>query len=335
MNTKNNSRIQILKVLEILNKYSDCDHCINASQIEEKLLELGIKAERRSIYKDIAALNSCGYEINRGSSKKDGYYCDSREFELPEIRLLIDAVEGTPFITRKKTQQLKKHLLSLLSVYQAESFSSELYMDDRSKFKNEEIYYNVDRINEAIKNKKKIKFVYYHKVIKEGKLCNDSGREFIVSPYGLFWLDDRYYLAGNYEKYDTIANYRIDRMKKVEILDEECRNVSEVYSKELFDTAEYVRLNVEAFSGESEQVKLKFPPYLLDVITDKFGEDIEFVKKGNTSITTTLELNISDGLINWLLPYADKIEILYPEKLKSELIGRLHKINDFLKTDIV
>ena len=203
-------------------------------------------------------------------------------------------------------------------------------MDERSKFKNEEIYYNVDRINEALKNKKKIKFVYYHKVIKEGKLCNDDGREFIVSPYGLFWLDDRYYLAGNYAKYDSIANYRIDRMKKVEILDEECRNVSEVYSKEDFDTAEYVRLNVEAFSGESEQVKLKFPPYLLDVITDKFGEDIEFVKKGNTSITTTLELNISDGLINWLLPYADKIEILSPEKLKSELIDRLHKINDFL-----
>lgn len=326
MPDENKSRIQLLKVLEILKKYSDCDHNINASQIEERLNEMGIQAGRRSIYKDISALIECGYDINKAQSSKNGFYYDCREFELPEIRLLIDAVEGAPFITRKKTNELTERLLSMLSVYQGNLITGSVYGGERHKFKNEEIYYNIDRINDAINRNKKISFMYYHKAVKNGQLTNNDGRKFILSPYGLFWAADRYYLAANYEKYNDISNFRIDRMKKVHIIEEDRRDVSEVSEYEIFDIADYVKKSILAFSGSGERLKLEFPTELLDIITDKFGEDIELIRKGDDMLTVSLTLNISEGLINWLIPYADKINVLKPEHLHSAVKERINSI---------
>ncbi len=325
------SRAEILKVFDILKKYSDCDHHLNAAQIAEYILDENVNVERRAIYKDISALIECGYDVNKSSNLRSGYYYGEREFQLPEIRLLIDAIEGAPFITRKKTEQLKFKLLSFLSIYQSENLNDNIYRGERHKFTNEEIYYNIDTINEAIKANKKITFTYYHKLVKNGKLSVNDGRKFTVSPYGLFWLEDRYYLAANYDKYDNIANYRIDRMKKVVITEQNRREVAEVYNSSVFDISEYVGKSVQAFSGEASKIKLKIDSDMLDIVTDKFGDEIELVKKGKTSLDVMINVNISEGLVNWLLPYSKKISVIYPDSLKRSINEKIKDLYDHIK----
>lgn len=245
MAARRGQKLKLLYIVKILTQLTDEEHPMSATEICERLAECGVTAERKSIYNDIECLVSFGYDIIFTRTPKNGYFLASREFELPEIFLLCDAVRTAKFISEKKTRELTAKLDGLISKYQSKRNIHGIYIDSSNKTHNEELFYNIDSINTAITEGKKIKFTYSKRVLQEGKNIITESKTRIVSPYAMTWQFDYYYLIGNYEKYDNLMNLRIDRIHSVEILDEPIRHFSEVsdYS-DTFDVADYTKKTV-------------------------------------------------------------------------------------------
>jgi predicted DNA-binding transcriptional regulator YafY len=323
-----NSKIRFLELLKLLKRYSDENHPLSGAQLCKLLQKQGIEAERKSVCRDIALLNKHGFDIIHTRLPKQGYFIAKRDFELPEVRLLMDAVLAAPFITNKKTAELTDKLCGLLSCYQADDVLKQNHMQQRVKFENEEIYYNIDTINRAIAEHKKIAFCYHHRVIANQKAKYDKGRKFVISPYALLWVSDKYYLAGNYDKYDAISNYRLDRMKHVEATSLESRPLNEVSSYEKhFDTSDYLKKTFNMYNGEQEMIALRCSNELLETIVDKFGSDLEFSCHDDHAFTVRASVYVSDGLIDWLLQYGDRITVLSPKSLKDIMIKRIEALS--------
>lgn len=327
-------RVKTEYILKYLNRYSDSEHCVNSNTIIKYLKENGINCARKSVYDDINALNMFGYDISRGLSSNEGYFMAERPFETSEVRLMIDAVASAPFITEKKTQQLIDKLLDFLSVYQRKTITSQISNGKRVKFSNEQIYYVIDEINSAIAAKKRIEFDYYKYTIIDNKPTLEKQRRFQISPYALVWAHDNYYLVGNYDKYNNLSNYRLDRIKMVEILDKDARPYSEICNQETrLDVSDYAKKNIMMYSGEEVEIELICNNELLDLMIDKFGTDVTFVNKMKNRFYIKAKVFFSDGLINWLFQYSDRIKILSPNKLKKKITEKAKATTDFLKED--
>jgi Predicted transcriptional regulator len=319
-----NAKMKLLLLLKLLRKYSDDEHPVSAVELCRLLEQEGIGTERKSVYRDLDVLTKFGVDIVYTRSPRQGFFIAKRDFELAEVRLLMDAVLTAPFITNKKTAELTDKLCELLSCHQAETVLKQIYVDQRIKFDNEEIYYNIDTINRAVAQHKKVSFSYHHRVIAGGKAQLDEGREFTISPYALLWANDKYYLAGNYEKYDTISNYRLDRMKRIALTALEARPFSEVCSyRDYFDTADYLRRTFNMYNGEQERIVLRCSNSLLETIVDKFGGAIEFSCHDSNAFTVRASVYVSDGLVEWLLQYGDRVIVLSPQTLKDEMLKRI------------
>ncbi len=324
MTDHGNAKMKLLFVFKLLRKYSDDEHPVSAVELCRLLEQEGIGTERKSVYRDLDALTKFGVDIVYTRSPRQGFFIAKRDFELAEVRLLMDAVLTAPFITNKKTADLTDKLCELLSCHQAETVLKQIYVDQRIKFDNEEIYYNIDAINRAVAQHKKVSFSYHHRVIADRKAQLDEGREFIISPYALLWANDKYYLAGNYEKYDTISNYRLDRMKRIALTAMEARPFREVCSyRDYFDTADYLRRTFNMYNGEQQRIALRCSNNLLETIIDKFGGDIEFSCHDSNAFTVRTSVYVSDGLIEWLLQYGDRVIVLSPQTLKDEMLKRI------------
>ncbi len=323
-----NSKIKLLLLLELLNQFSDEEHPLSSSEICALLEERGVLCERKSIYRDIAVLTEYGIDIISTRSPKAGFFVAKRKFELPEVRLMLDAVLTAPFITNKKTAELTGKLRELLSCYQAESVFKQIYVDQRLKFDNEEIFYNIDTVNRAIAANKQITFLYHHQIIVGQNAQLDKGREFRISPYALLWANDKYYLAGNYDKYDTVSNFRLDRMKRAAISELDSRPFSEVSPYcNYFDTADYLRKSFNMYRGEQELIELRCANNLLEAVVDKFGSEIEFSCHDDNAFTVRAHVYVSDGLIEWLLQYGERIVVQSPSHLKQEMIEKINGLS--------
>ncbi|HHV31730.1 helix-turn-helix transcriptional regulator [Caproiciproducens sp. LBM24188] len=322
-----NTKMKLLVLMKLLTEYSDEEHPMNSSELCSLLEQAGIHSERKSLYRDIAILSEAGIDIVRTKSPRPGFFIAKREFELPEVRLLMDAVLTAPFITNKKTTELTEKLKSLLSRHQAESISNQIFIEKRVKFDNEEIYYTIDAINRAIANNKQITFQYRHRVIKDHKLGFDSGREFTISPYALIWANDKYYLAGNYAKYDDVSNYRVDRMRHVVVTEQEARPFSEVSPyREYFDSADYLKKSFNMYHGEQEMVELRCTNDILETVADKFGDEVEFCCHDEKGFTVRARVYVSKGLVEWLLQYGDRIVVQQPKHLREEMIHQIEAL---------
>ncbi|HEX3038383.1 MAG TPA: WYL domain-containing transcriptional regulator [Oscillospiraceae bacterium] len=323
------SKQKLLILLNILMKYTDESHPLTAEELCEQLMKKGVPTERKSIYRSISALMDCGFEIiSTRALPKPGYFLANRDFELAEVRLLMDAVLAAPFITSKKTQELTGKLRSLLSCYQADEVLKQVYVERRVKFDNEEIYYIIDALNTAISSKKKIRFCYHHRIISGDQLQFDDGREFVISPYALIWSNDKYYLAGNYDKYNTVGNYRIDRMKHITITDEDARPFNEVSNYvEYFDVSDYLKKSFNMYNGEQEQIELCCANSILETIVDKFGSNLSFARSDDEHFCVQANVCISDGLIEWLMQYGDRVVVNKPDTLRERLIDKIKELS--------
>lgn len=314
------NRLRLLYLLEALKQETDEEHPLSAQELCAILAEKGIEAERKSIYRDINALNDSGYEIGSTRIPKSGFYLMKREFELPEVRLLVDAVQSAPFLTAKKTAQMTEKLCSLVSRPQSVQLGPQLSVERRRKFDNEEIYYTIDALHSAITQNKKIHFLYYHKELQAGRVVCNTGREFTVSPYALLWANDKYYVAANYEKYDSISNYRLDRMKRVCIVEEERRPFAEVSDyTDHFDAADYVSRSFRMYRGEIEEVELSCAVELLEDMLDRFGSDVLFPSEVGERFSLRTQVYVSDGLVKWLLQYGGQVVVLHPSSLRERM----------------
>lgn len=327
MAARRGQKVKLLYIIKIMTELTDEEHPLSATEICEKLASYDITAERKAIYDDIECLISFGYDIIQTRVPKNGYFLASRDFELPEVFLLGDAVRTAKFISEKKTRELTSKLDKLLSSHQSKRNISAIYIDSSNKTRNEELFYNIDRINTAIEQGKKIKFTYSKRVLHQGRQIVTESKTRVVSPYAMTWQFDYYYLIGNYEKYDNLMNLRIDRIHSVEVLDEPIRHFGEVSDyRDTFDVADYTKKLFGMFGGNMQEVKLRCSNKILEQVTDRFGDGIFITNVTETTFDFTAKAAVSDALVTWIMNYADAIEVITPIELRNKVKDRAEKI---------
>lgn len=321
-------KLKTLLVFKYIDEFSDEAHPLSTSQIIEMLANEGIKCERKSIYADVKTLKEIGYDIvSIKSPINGGFFMASRKFEIPEVRLLIDAVTSAGFITPKKTQSLVEKLESLVSKNQANSIVTQVYIDPSTKCDNEEIYYIIDALHKAIQDRKKVKFIYKRRNIDVENKKNYTEKTFTVSPYALIWKDDHYYLICNNQKYNNIMNLRVDRIRKVNTLDEPTRPVGEVSEyKNSFDVADYSKKMFNMYSGKSDKIRIACELELREQIMDRFGAKVPLSAYDSSHFETTVDVAVSDGLIAWLMSFGKKVRVLEPQYLADAVKERAQQI---------
>ncbi len=327
---KGYTKLKLLYIKDFLEKESDEDNPVSADDIIAMLESKGIKCERKSVYSDIETLRRYGMDIESARYPKAGYSLLARDFELPELRLLVDAVQAANFITQKKSRELIKKIGTLCSEQQKKTIEGQVYIENRVKCTNEEIYYNIDIIHRAITSGRQISFIYGKRCISDDATeIRLQEKEHCVSPYAMIWSNDHYYLVSNNEKYDNLMHLRIDRMKKVEITDKKSRSFSEVSPyRQFFDSADYSGRIFNMYSGDNRRVEISCDYSILEEILDRFGTDVTIKgseREGHFSIST--KCVISEGLISWLMQFGSKLQVVSPESLKNDVKTRAEEIS--------
>lgn len=311
-----NQRLKILYLYKILTENTDENHPMSMPEIVAQLEKYNISAERKAVYNDIEALSTFGLDIIIKKGRYSGYFVGSRDFELPELKLLADAVSSSRFLTVKKSSQLISKIAKLASVYDAKQLERQVYVANRVKSMNETIYFNVDKINRAIDEGKQINFKYFDYDVKKKKHYR-GGRK-VCSPYALAWDDERYYLIAFYEKYGEISNFRVDRMESVEIL-----NAPIKPKPEDFDVAEYLNSTFSMFSGKKQLVKLRFANNLVNPVLDRFGKDVALVPEDKDHFSVRVNIKPTTTFFGWLFEFGENAEIVEPLDVKNQYIEQL------------
>lgn len=328
MKDKGYTKLKLLYIKDYLEKNSDEEHPVSVEMLMDMLEEKEITCERKSVYSDVKALKEYGVDIASVKKPFPGYAVLSRDFEVPEIRLLIDAVQAADFISPKKTRELIEKMGALCSAFQSRDLRKQVYIDNRVKCANEEIYYNIDVVSRAIQQKKKISFIYYKRKIRDGeKLIVSDEKEFTVSPYALIWSNDHYYLVSNNEKYDNLMHTRIDRMKKVSITGEGARDFSEVSEyRNYFDVADYSSKSFNMYSGDMGRLVLSCDNSILEEIIDRFGDEGIRADKDESRFVLSTRCALSEGLASWIMQFGNKIKVSEPQSLRDEILRKAEEI---------
>lgn len=322
-----NQKLKLLYILDILKRYSDEEHPLNASDICERLKAFSVEAERKSVYDDIARLGDYGADIIKVGGKNGGWFIGSREFEIPEIYLLCDAVRSANFISAKKTRELLAKLNGMLSVHEAKRRTGAVFFSEMQKSTNEEIYYNIDKLSRAISQGKQVRFSYSSRAFSSDRQIVKNTKVMTVSPYALTWQYDHYYVIGNYSKYDNLLHLRLDRISALEILETKIRPYSEVSEyTDFFDVEDYTNKLFGMYGGERCEIELRCDKGITEQVLDRFGENIFIKKVTDSEFSFSTKAAISDALVTWITNYADKLTVTRPEKLKEMVIERAKNI---------
>ena len=301
-----NQKLKLLYLVDILERKTDENHPMTAAALIEELAKVEISAERTSIYDDIQKLMDYGYDIVHNKARVGGgYYMASKRFELAELKVLVDSVQASRFLSAKKTRELIDKLEKLCSIHEEKQLKRQVYVLNRIKTDNESIFYNVDYIHDAVHRNKQISFQYYEwSTSKEMKLRRDGAR-YIVSPLALVWDDENYYLVA-YEEGRGIRHYRVDKMKAIEVLDD---NRLEESGYREFDPAVYSNKVFGMHGGDLAAVTLSFPENLTGVMLDRFGKEVS-LKKESDKFTIRTDVVISDNFFGWLAGLGKDVRIV-------------------------
>ena len=321
-------KLKLIKTAQFLLEKTDENHSVTTAEIIEMLDSNGISAERKSVYSDIEALQGLGMDINITRGRSGGFNLLSREFQLTELKLLVDAIQCSRFITQKKSFELIKKLGRLVSVHDRKELEREVFIINRIKNENESIYYNTDNIYNAIHNDKMISFMYYNYGADKKKHYHNGGNPIRVSPFGLQYDSEKYYLIAFDSKANKIKHYRVDKMDKVEIVNES-RDGKGYFRK--FDIASYSNATVKMFSGKITDVTLKCPDNFAGAIIDKFGKKVKFIPTADGEYTVTVNAALTPTLYSWVFTFGGDIKITAPEQAvkeyKEQLKNALDKMN--------
>ena len=302
---------------------TDEEHSIGIADIIRELENYGISAERKSIYADIDTLKVFGLDISKKKSKSTEYYLASREFELPELKLLVDAVQCSKFVTHKKSNELIKKIESLTSKKQAMMLQRQVYVANRAKSINENIYYNVDKLHQAIADNRKVSFQYFDYNLDKEKVFRKDGDRYVISPYSLSWDDENYYVIAYYKKHDNFVHYRVDRMSSIELMDEMRDLLNE---DTVFNVAEYAKQTFNMFNGVDEVVWLEFDNDLVNQVLDRFGADISIQKETEETFSIRTRVKVSSTFFSWVAQYGKKARIMQPQHVRDEFTDFLAEI---------
>lgn len=315
-------KIKILYLLRLFLENTDEEHGLSVKDIERALSESGISVERKTVYDDIETLRLFGLDIEKRQEKREvTYHVVSRDFELPELKLLIDAVQCSKFISEKKSRELIHKLSSLMSRHDALRLSRQVYVANRVKSDNESIYYSVDYIHDAINLDSKISFVYFEWNEKKEKVLRHGGRRYLISPHALTWDDENYYLIGFDGEAGVIKHFRVDKMQKIALVDER-RDGRELFVN--FDTAIYSKKTFGMYGGEEESITLSCENRFAGVIIDRFGEDVTFIKSDASHFEVHVKVHVSPNFFGWLLSFGTGVRIVSPDSTRESYRAFLH-----------
>lgn len=310
---KNESQQALLLLRQYLHQQTDEQHPVSVTDILAFWQQHGIQAGRKSVYTDIELLQNAGMDIVCVKSSQNRYFVGQRLFELPELKLLVDAVESSRFITEKKSTALIKKLGHLTSTAQAEQLNRRIYMGGTPKPENESIYYNVDTIHNAVQKKKQITFRYFEYTPKKEKILKHDGYKYRFSPYAMIWNRDCYYAVGWSEKHGKIAQFRVDRMTAVEPLEQTAVQTPD------FDPAEYVRKVFGMYPDNLCTVELLCDNEVMRSVIDRFGENVQTETVDEQHFRATVEVAPSPPFFSWVFTFSGKIRIVSPAAVLEEM----------------
>ncbi len=319
-------KLKLLYLLKILTEQTDERHPMPMPVLLEKLRAEEISAERKSVYSDIACLLDVGvdivYDQTRGSG---GYYLASRDFELAELKLLVDAVSASRFITKSKSVQLIGKIEKLASRHEAVQLQRQVYTAERIKNDNESIYYHVDAIHTAIHENRQISFPYLEWNLQKKLVARKGGEPYRISPWSLMWNDENYYLIGYDAGADMLKHFRVDKIGPIEML-EERREGGEVFKK--CDLSAYSAKTFGMYGGEEETVTLSFPNTLVGVVLDRFGKDVLLQRISQDRFAVHVKVMVSRQFYGWLAGIGKEAKVTAPERVKEGYRNYLTEILD-------
>ena len=314
MPKSDNQKLKIFYILEYLQKNSHEDHPVRASEIISMLdRQHNIACDRKTVYSDVAALQDYGVDIVSIPGKNGGYYIASRNFELPELKLLIDAVQSSRYLTEKKSKELIEKLLTQCNEQDARLMKRNIMVSGRVKSMNETIYYSVDTIHEAITQNKQITFRYFDWDFGGKRKYREKA--YVASPYGLCQDNENCYLLALSDRHG-ITSYRVDRMIDIRLLDTPRTPCAELSCKALLEHANRL---FQMFAGDAVDVKLHFHNSLLNVVIDRFGKDTMLIPDGEEFFNFTVRVAVSPMFLSWIMGFGNKAKVLYPQSVVDEL----------------
>lgn len=311
-----NQKLKLLYIARYLLEQTNEEHPATVANIIDHLAANDISAERKSIYADLEALRNFGMDIIQSRSKSTGYYIGGRQFELAELKLLVDSVQSSKFVPYNKSLNLIKKIESLAGVHDAKALHRQVFVLNRVKTLNDSIFYNIDAISNAINHDKMIQFRYFEYTVSKEKHFRKDGGFYQVSPYALIWDDENYYVLAWDSTAQMQKHFRVDKMQGISAM-EQNREGSEHF--ENMDTALYAKKVFAMFGGREETVKLRFSNILVSAVIDRFGSDIIIAPSGDSHFTVTLDVEVSPQFRAWLCGFGKNVEVLYPDSVRQEM----------------
>ena len=314
---------KILFLWDYLLRNTDEAHPVTIRQLVERLAEQGIPAERKSLYDDLETLRAFGLDVVKtGNGRDSGYYVGARDFELPELKLLVDSVQSSKFITRRKSAELIRKIEKLASVHDAQTLQRQVFVQNRIKTMNESVYYNVDGIHAAISENKKIRFKYFDLGVDKQRIYRRGGAFYTVSPYALTWDAENYYLVAFDSEAGRIKHYRVDRMASITLSDE-LRDGQEVCGA--LNMADYSKAVFGMFAGEPQRLRLRFENALVGPVLDRLGPDAMLVPDGEAHFTVSADVVVSSQFFAWLFGFGARAQLLAPETAAAQYRAALRE----------
>ena len=304
---------RLLLILELLYKTTDESHPVSTVDITNYLDEKGFQIDRKTLRSDLRLLISMGYDIVVVKSSPNRYFWGERTFEIPELKMLLDAVSSARFISETKSKQLTKKIMSLAGMQQREQLKRHVRAIGKTKADNKGLYYIIDTITEAINQKKKISFQYMEYNGRKEKILRNDGEVYILSPYVLYWNEDYYYVLGYSDKRERVTAFRIDRMKTPTIMDDDA-----VPKPENFDVSAYSNKVFQMFSGEETTVELECDTSLMKYVIDRFGIDVETEELSEDKFLAKVPVDLSPTFYGWVFQFGGGIRIIGPEEAVDE-----------------
>ena len=312
-----NQKFKFTYLMKIMAEKTDDEHSLTMPQILEELEKYEVSAERKSIYEDFKDMSKLGIDVIKEQRGRETFYhIAGREFELAEVKLLIDAVQSAKFITQKKSKSLISKVKNFVSEHQAKQLQRQIVINDRVKTMNESVYYNVDDIHTAINQNRKIKFKYYKWDIDKKLVERHGGSYFVVSPWALLWDDENYYMIAFDDWDNKIKHYRVDKMMYIEVVNDE-RSGKEEFKN--FDMAKYSKATFGMYHGEKTKVCIKFANHMCGVFIDRFGKDTLFRKIDENNSELIVDINVSPQFFGWIFSLGNDVEIVSPIEVVNEL----------------
>lgn len=313
----NNQKFKLYRLAQIMQEQTDDEHYITMPEIMKSLAQYEVTADRKSIYADLRDLSVLGVDVEgEPVGNRYHYHVVNRAFELPELKLLVDAIQSSKFITEKKSNALIKKLETLVSKYDAQKLQRQVYVSGRIKTMNESIYYTVDAIHNAISENKKIKFQYYQWNVKKEMELRHNGAWYHISPWGLSWDNENYYLVGYDSAADKIKHYRVDKMLHIK-LSNESREGKEHFKK--LDMADYAKKSFGMFGGKEQRVKMLVKNNLAGVIIDRFGKEVMMIPADEEYFTVNVDVHVSRQFLGWVFSLGEDIRIVGPDEVVEEM----------------